>query len=98
VRLLTGNDLATGDVVWWDGAGWSRHVAEAADVGHDGEAIAAREEAALRVNVPYVLDATATEAGPRPNHIKDRIRAAGPTVHPQFAIRPADPKTGSWVI
>ncbi|HEU0067424.1 MAG TPA: DUF2849 domain-containing protein, partial [Sphingomonas sp.] len=26
MKLLTGNDLPTGDVLWWSGRGWSRHV------------------------------------------------------------------------
>lgn len=98
IRILTGNDLPTGDVVWWTGSDWSRHIADAVDVGVEGEAIAAREDGARRVNVPYVLAADLTPEGPRPAHIKDRIRAAGPTVHPQFAVAPSDPKSGSWVI
>lgn len=84
-RILTGNDLETGDVVWWTGNGWSRHVRDAAEVGDEGEAIAKVEEAARRVNVPYVVDADATPDGPRPRHIKERIRAAGPTVRPDLA-------------
>ena len=52
MKIATGNDLATGDVVWWDGDGWSRHVEEAVDVGDAGAALIAREEAARRVNVP----------------------------------------------
>lgn len=91
MKLLTGNDLPGGDVIWWTGHGWSRHVAEAADVGDAGEAIAATEERARRVNAPYVIDATATPGGPRPAHIKDRIRALGPTVRPDLALRPGDP-------
>ena len=39
MKLLTGNDLATGDVVWWTGRDWSRHVEDAVDVGSGGEAI-----------------------------------------------------------
>jgi len=66
MKLLTGNDLPTGDVVWWTGGGWSRHVEDAADVGASGEAIAQAEEGARRVNVPYVIDAAATPDGPRP--------------------------------
>ena len=27
MKILTGNDLESGDVVWWTGSGWSRHVA-----------------------------------------------------------------------
>jgi len=98
VNLLTGNDLATGDVLWWDGGGWSRHVEDAADVGEHGEAIAAAEEGARRVNAPYLIAAVATPDGPRPAHIKDRIRALGPTVRPDLTIKPADPAAGSWVI
>ncbi|WP_404338399.1 DUF2849 domain-containing protein [Sphingomonas sp. MMS12-HWE2-04] len=98
MKLLTGNDLATGDVTWWTGSGWSRHVEDAADVAEQGEAIAHVEEAARRVNGPYVIDATATPEGPRPAHIKDRIRALGPTVRPDLTLKPADPNAGSWVI
>lgn len=98
MKLVTGNDLPTGDVVWWTGAGWSRHVEEAVDAGDHAEAIAHEEEAARRVNVPYVIAATATPEGPRPAHIKDRIRALGPTVRPDLTLKPADPNAGSWVI
>lgn len=98
MKLLTGNDLATGDVTWWTGSGWSRHVAEAVDVGDAGEAIAHAEEGARRVNVPYVIDAAPTADGPRPAHIKDRVRALGPTVRPDLTLKPADPAAGSWVI
>ena len=98
MKLLTGNDLATGDVVWWTGRDWSRHVEDAADVGEDGERIASVEEAARRVNVPYLIDAEATEQGPRPAHIKDRIRALGPTVRPDLTLKPADADAGAWVI
>ncbi|WP_448664894.1 DUF2849 domain-containing protein [Sphingomonas sp. CJ20] len=98
MKLLTGNDLATGDVTWWTGEGWSRHVEDAVDVGEQGEMIAREEEAALRVNVPYVIDAIDTPEGPRPGHIKDRIRALGPTVRADLTLKPADPTAGSWVI
>ncbi len=98
MKLLTGNDLSSGDVVWWAGQGWSRHIAEAVDVGDKGDILAATEEAARRVNVPYVIDAEATPEGPRPAHIKDRIRALGPTVRTDLTLKPADPQAGSWVI
>ena len=98
MRLITGNDLATGDVVWWTGGDWSRHVEQAVDAGDRAEAIAREEEAARRVNVPYVIEATATADGPRPAHIKDRIRALGPTVRLDLTRKPADADVGSWVI
>ena len=90
MKILTGNDLASGDVVWWTGSGWSRHVEDATDVVDQGEAIASSEDAARRVNVPYVIDAVATAAGPRPAHIKDRVRALGPSVRPDLTLKPDD--------
>ena len=36
MKLLTGNDLPTGDVIWWTGEGWSRHIEDAVDVGVAG--------------------------------------------------------------
>ena len=98
MKLLTGNDLPTGDVIWWTGSGWSRHVEDSADVGVEGESIASAEEGARRVMAPYVIDATLSPDGPRPAHIKDRIRALGPTVRMDLTLKPADPAAGSWVI
>ena len=98
MKLLTGNDLATGDVIWWTGSGWSRHVEEAGDVGSSGEPLARAEEGARRVTGPYVIDASPTSDGPRPTHIKDRVRALGPTVRPDLTLKPADPDAGNWVI
>ncbi len=98
MKLLTGNDLRSGAVIWWTGQGWSIHVEEAADVGEQGEALAAEETAARRVNGAVIIDATMTPEGPRPAHIKDRIRALGPTVRPDLTLKPADPNAGSWVI
>ena len=98
MKIITGNDLKTGEVIWWTGADWSIHVADAADAGDHGEEIAAREDAARRVNNPYIIEAEQTAQGIRPKHIKDRIRAIGPTVRPDLQIRPADPAAGNWVI
>ena len=98
MKLLTGNDLPTGDVVWWTGSGWSRRVEEAADVGTAGEAILQAEEGARRVNVAYLIDATPGPDGPRPAHIKDRIRALGPTVRPDLTLKPNDPAAPAQVI
>jgi len=99
MKILTGNNLKTGQVVWWDGQGWSIHVADAVDVGDQAETILAREDAACRVNGGYAIDAEPDPvAGVRPAHIKDRIRALGPTVRPDLTLKPADPDAGNWVI
>ncbi len=97
IRVLTGNDLLTGDVTWWTGSGWSRHVDDAAAVGADADAIAAAEQAAQRVVGAYVVDATRGPDGVRPRHIKERIRALGPTVRLDLSLRPDDPAAAGWI-
>src|SRR5690606_25977304 len=98
VKILTGNDLRTGAVTWWDGSGWSLHVEDSADVGDKGDDIIARETAARRVFNAYVVDGEKNAGGVRPAHIKERIRALGPTVRPDLTLKPADPEAGNWVI
>jgi hypothetical protein len=88
VKIVTGNDLKSGDVTWWTGSGWSRHIADAVDAGDEAEAILARESAAQRVNAAYVIDADRTADGIRPAHIKERIRALGPTVRLDLSLDP----------
>ena len=89
MNILTGNDLKTGAVIWWTGVGWSLDVNDSADVGEDGAAIIAREEAARKVFASYVVDGVRTDEGVRPSHIKERIRALGPTVRPDRGTVPS---------
>ena len=99
MKILTGNDLKSGAVVWWDGAGWSLHVDECVDAGDEADAILAREQAARRVNAAYAIDAERDEKGGiRPAHIKDRVRALGPTVRPDLTLKPSEPEALNWVI
>ncbi len=98
MKILTGNDLKSGAVTWWDGAAWSLHVEQAADVGDHAETLIAVEQAARRVVGAYVIDGGNGADGPRPAHIKDRIRALGPTVRLDLSLKPAEPDAGDWVI
>ncbi|MEO7247373.1 MAG: DUF2849 domain-containing protein [Novosphingobium sp.] len=98
MKILTGNDLKSGAVTWWDGGGWSLHVEQAADVGDHAETLIATEEAARRVVGAYVIDGERGHEGLRPAHIKDRIRALGPTVRLDLSLKPAEPDAGNWVI
>ena len=41
MKILTGNNLETGAVIWWDGTGWSLYVDDAVDVGDRCEEILA---------------------------------------------------------
>ncbi|MGV3511617.1 MAG: DUF2849 domain-containing protein [Novosphingobium sp.] len=98
MKIITGSDLRTGDVIWWTGEGWSRHVNDAVEAGEHAEAIIARENAKQIVTDTQVIEATMTDEGVRPAHIKDRIRALGPTVRLDLSLKPADPAAGNWVI
>ena len=98
MKILTGNDLKSGAVVWWDGQSWSKFVNSSADVGDNGDVIIAREEASRRVFAAYVIDGECGPEGVRPAHIKDRIRALGPTVRPDLTLNPGDPDAMDWVI
>lgn len=97
MKILTGNDLKSGAVTWWDGKGWSLNVDDAVDVGDDADAILARESAAQRINAAYAIDAARDAQGVRPAHIKERVRALGPTVRPDLTLKPADPAAINWV-
>ncbi len=84
MKIITGNDLKSGAVIWWDGQGWSLHVEDAADVGDHGEQILAVEDAACRVNGGYVIDAERTADGSPPGahqgpHPRARARPCAPT-------------------
>ena len=98
MKILTGNDLKSGAVTWWDGVQWSLHVEDAVDVGEHADTILARESASRRVNAAYAIEATKDVDGVRPDHIKERIRALGPTVRPDLTLKPADLDAGQWVI
>ena len=97
VKILTGNDLLTGDVTWWTGSAWSKAVNDAVATGDDADTIAATEQAAQRVVGAYVIDAARDDQGVRPAHIKERIRALGPTVRLDLSLRPNDPAAGAWI-
>ena len=78
IKLLTGNDLLTGDVLWWTGKSWSLHLRDAVPV--EGDTELNRVIAEERINDPALVDAQVTTDGPRPRTMRERIRGAGPTV------------------
>ncbi len=86
VKLLTGNELTRGDVLWWNGDGWSKVISDAVAVDTDGEAIIARESGHERVSDLALVDAERIEGGWRPLKARERIRAYGPTVRADLAI------------
>jgi hypothetical protein len=90
VKLLTGNDLLRGDVLWWNGAGWSPTIDQAVAVDSDGEAILAREAQHERISDLALIDAEQVGGRWRPLKVRERIRAYGPTVRADLAIAGQD--------
>jgi hypothetical protein len=90
VKLLTGNELLRGDVLWWTGEGWSLTIDAAVAVDADGEAIIAREALHERVSDLALIDAEQVDGRWRPVKVRERIRAYGPTVRADLALEGQD--------
>ena len=86
VKLLTGNELTRGDVLWWNGDGWGKLISDAVAVDAEGPAIIEREAGHERVSDLTLIDAEKVESGWRPVKTRERIRAYGPTVRADLAI------------
>jgi len=84
-RVLTGNRLETGDVLWWTGTDWSPLIRDAADIGAEGEALVARLVAEERINDPALVDVTGTPGDWIPTTTRERVRASGPSVRADLA-------------
>lgn len=91
-QAVTANRLDDGIVVFLadggeaDGTGaWAERPAAAAIAGDAAAAaallaVAERAVAARLIVAPYLIEMTETAGGPRPASLRERIRAAGPTV------------------
>jgi hypothetical protein len=84
-RVLTGNRLETGDVLWWNGSDWSTRIADAVAVGDEGDALVARLVAAERINDPVLVDVTGEPGAFVPTTTRERVRASGPSVRADLA-------------
>lgn len=88
--IVTANRLRDGRVVWLSPRGWSESlreasVAEREDERRALEALAAQSVAACEVVDPYLVEVERTADGlPLPVRLRERIRALGPTVHPEL--------------
>lgn len=89
-QVLTANRLGDGVVVFLAAAGgWTERIADAEVAEKAGaEALAKRGEAtAGEVIAPYLIDVELAPGagGPTPLRYRERIRAFGPSIHPEFA-------------
>ncbi len=91
MKILTGNDLGSGAVTWWDGKGWSLFVDDAVDAGEDADEILARETAARRVNVPYAIEASIDAAAM--SGLRISRTGCAHSARPCGAILPCQPPT-----
>ncbi len=87
-QVVSANRLDTGRVVYLAPSGqWVGALSEA-EVAKDkvnAEDLLQRAESAViesRIVGPYLIDVTAASAAPRPQRLRELIRATGPTVHP----------------
>jgi hypothetical protein len=94
-QVVTANRLTDGIVVYLGpGGSWVEYLSQAAvfdDKTSIEAALAAGQDsvvANLVVDV-FAFDVTATAKGPQASHIRDRIRAMGPTVHPDHGKQAA---------
>ena len=86
MKALTGNRLADGEAVFWKNGRWVERFAEATLF--DDEALATEAEAAAKaqgtiVVDPYLIDLIESEGLWAPLSFRERVRALGPTNHPQ---------------
>ncbi len=89
-QVVTANRLSDGVVVYLDEAGgWTERLGAAAALS-GAEALAAAIETAKRAEAdqivvePYPIDVARDGASLRPLRLRERIRAEGPTIHPEL--------------
>jgi hypothetical protein len=86
MRALTGNRLDDGEAVFWNAGHWVERFAQA-ELFDTPEAAEVAEAAAksqpTAVVDPYLIDVVDSGEGCVPLSYRERIRALGPTNHPQ---------------
>ena len=98
LRVFTANRVTDGVVVYLDeNDRWTESFGQVAVIGDDGKlarkTAAAEAAAAAAVVVdPYVIEITEEAGEILPVRYRERIRAFGPPVHPQFAKPSMAPK------
>ncbi|MTI09037.1 DUF2849 domain-containing protein [Curvivirga aplysinae] len=89
-HILTANHLIEGGVVYLTADNeWSGSIADARIANSEEELAAITEEGQLALTNNKVVDPHTVPVSLEgnfaiPTHVKERIRAKGPTIHPQF--------------
>lgn len=97
-KILTGNRLRSGETVYYTPAGeWSPYVSQAkvATTPEEADALAAIGKAAYAANL--IIDVAVVDAvdggEAKPSHIREIIRASGPTVRTDLNKPTAPPQS-----
>ncbi|MFK3692672.1 DUF2849 domain-containing protein [Agrobacterium tumefaciens] len=95
-KVLTANRLSDGIAVWLDANGeWTEKLQDALVARH-AEAVASLEEigkrdfSANKVVDVNIIDVVEEKGQLWPTRLRERIRAAGPTMHYAAGYKPAD--------
>jgi hypothetical protein len=86
MKALTGNLLADGEAVFWSQGKWVPRFKDAQHFDDDAQAEAAEAKAKSELTVvvdPYLIDLMESEGQWVPLSFRERIRALGPSNHPQ---------------
>jgi hypothetical protein len=87
VKALTANRLRDGEVVFWRDGAWVERFPDAHMFADEAEAepalATARGQATVIVD-PYLIDVRFEGDAPVPIAFRERVRALGPTIHPDM--------------
>jgi hypothetical protein len=86
-QALTANRLSDGEVVFGGEGSWVEKFSQAKLYADKAEAEAALEAAKGQVTTiidPYLIDISLENGQPVPIALRERVRALGPTIHPDM--------------
>ena len=87
LAAITASDLRDGEAVFWTQGRWVKRFAEAElfEASEPGQAALDLAKTQLTVVVdPYLIDLELEDGLPVPTSYRERVRALGPTVHPDM--------------
>ena len=86
MKVLTANDLKSGEVLFWNKGQWKIRLADGEHFAGDDDAapaLAAAEGQPKIVVSPYLIDVEEIDGHWFPIAFRERLRALGPSNHPQ---------------
>jgi hypothetical protein len=86
MKVLTANDLESGEVLFWNKGQWNVRFADGEQFAGDEDAAPALAEAEGQPKVvvsPYLIDVEQIDGHWLPIAYRERLRALGPSNHPQ---------------